>query len=71
MLANLGVPLGVISSAVYHPFLEWCLEAWGLRDDFAAVITSAGCGFYKSHPGIYQCALDALGAAPHEARACR
>jgi len=67
MLANLRVPLGVISSAVYHPFLEWCLEAWGLREHFATVVTSASCGFYKSHPGIYQCALDALNVAPQEA----
>ncbi len=66
MLANLGVPLAVISSAVYHPFLEWCLEAWELRDDFVAVISSASCGYYKSHPGIYHCALAALGRAPHE-----
>ncbi len=66
MLANLGVPLAVISSAVYHPFLEWCLEAWELRDDFVVVVSSASCGYYKSHPGIYHCALSALGRAPHE-----
>jgi len=66
MLANLGVPLAVISSAVYHPFLEWCLEAWELRDDFIAVVSSASSGYYKSHPGIYHCALAALGRAPQE-----
>lgn len=65
-LREAGVPLAVISSAVYHPFLEWCLETWGLRDAFVAVVSSASCGYYKSHPGIYRCALDALGCQPHE-----
>lgn len=65
-LAAAGVPMAVISNAVYHPFIEWCLADWGLRDAFTAVISSASCGFYKSHEGIYTCTLAALGVAPHE-----
>lgn len=64
--ADAGIPLAVVSNAVYHPFLERCLAEWDLADAFAAVITSASCGYYKSHAGIYCCALDALGVAPEE-----
>jgi len=60
------IPMAVISNAVYHPFIEWCLNDWGIRDAFAAVISSASCGYYKSHDGIYSCALEALGIAPGE-----
>lgn len=63
-LGNAGLPLAVISNAVYHPFLEWCLADWQLADAFTAVISSASCGYYKSHDGIYRCALEALGAPP-------
>ncbi|MCA1666238.1 MAG: HAD family hydrolase [Thermomicrobia bacterium] len=65
-LAAAGIPMAVISNAVYHPFIEWCLDDWGLHDAFAAVISSASCGYYKSHDGIYTCALAALGVAPGE-----
>lgn len=64
-LAAASVPMAVISNAVYHPFLEWCLDDWGLRDAFTAVISSASCGYYKSHAGIYTCAIEALGVVPH------
>jgi FMN phosphatase YigB (HAD superfamily) len=63
-LAAAQMPMAVISNAVYHPFIEWCLDDWGLRDAFAAIISSASCGYYKSHDGIYTCAMDALGVAP-------
>jgi FMN phosphatase YigB (HAD superfamily) len=56
----------VVSSAIYHPFLEWTLERFGILDAFEMVITSASCGFYKSRPEIYQHALDALSIAPDE-----
>jgi putative hydrolase of the HAD superfamily len=61
-VAETGTPLGVVSSAVYPPFLEWALERFGIRDVFADVTTSAGAGFYKSNPEIYRRALAALGA---------
>lgn len=63
-LAAMGVPLGIVSSAVYHPFLEWSLERFGLRDAFGDVTTSASAGFYKSRPELFWHASRALGAAP-------
>jgi HAD superfamily hydrolase (TIGR01509 family) len=59
-----GVPLGIVSSAVYHPFLEWTLESFGIREAFSAIVTSASAGFYKSRPEIYEHAAEALGASP-------
>jgi FMN phosphatase YigB (HAD superfamily) len=59
-----GVPIGIVSSAVYHPFLEWTLEAFGIRDAFAVVITSASAGFYKSRAELYVHAAKLLGATP-------
>ena len=63
-LREANVRLGIVSSAVYHPFLEWTLAKFGLRDAFADVTTSASAGYYKSRPEIYRHALAALGAAP-------
>lgn len=56
-----GFRLGVISSAVFHPFLEWSLEQFGIADCFEFVITSASAGFYKSSPRIYEHALNLAG----------
>src|SRR5688572_22569840 len=57
-LRSAGARIAVVSSAVYHPFLEWALEAASLLDQLEAVVTSASCGFYKSRPEIYWTALD-------------
>jgi HAD superfamily hydrolase (TIGR01509 family) len=65
-LALDGFTLGIVSSAVYPPFLDWTLDAFGIRDAFSSVVTSAGAGYYKSRPEIYRVALDALGATPAE-----
>lgn len=59
-----GLPLAIVSNAVYHPFLEWSLEQFGLRDAFALVTTSASAGLYKSRTEIYQQTLERLGAVP-------
>jgi len=59
-----GVSIGVVSSAVYHPFLEWTLEKFGICHLFRVIVTSASAGFYKSRPEIYLHAADALGADP-------
>src|SRR5205085_260190 len=59
-----GVPIGIISSAVYHPFLEWTLDDFGIRDAFRVVITSASAGFYKSRPELFWHAAEALGGVP-------
>jgi HAD superfamily hydrolase (TIGR01509 family) len=63
-LVDHGATLGVVSSAVYHPFLEWSLERLGMRSAFTVVTTSASAGFYKSRPEIFVRALRALDAAP-------
>lgn len=57
-----NVKLGVVSSAVYHPFLEWSLEKFGIKCAFDTIVTSASSGFYKSRTEIYEVALQQLGA---------
>jgi len=59
-----GVSLGIISSAVYHPFLEWTLAEFDLREAFLAVVTSASAGLYKSRPELFWHAAAAIGSEP-------
>lgn len=59
-----GVTIGVVSSAVYHPFLEWALDAFGVLPAIRAIVTSASVGFYKSRPEIYELAAAAIDADP-------
>ena len=66
-LHDRGCTLAVVSSAIYPPFLEWTLEAFGIRDCFATVVTSAAAGYYKSDPAIYQHALADTGFTPGDA----
>jgi FMN phosphatase YigB (HAD superfamily) len=61
-----GIPVGVVSSAVYHPFLEWTLEKFGISDAIQVIVTSASAGFYKSRPEIYWHAAELIGAAPKQ-----
>jgi HAD superfamily hydrolase (TIGR01509 family) len=61
-----GVPMGIVSSAVFHPFLEWTLESFGIRDAFDVVITSASAGYYKSRTELYVHAAELLGATPEQ-----
>jgi FMN phosphatase YigB (HAD superfamily) len=63
-LADAGVALGVISSAVYSPFLPWALDRFGILGRFGAVVTSASSGYYKSRPEIYWETLAMLSASP-------
>jgi putative hydrolase of the HAD superfamily len=65
-LRERGIALGVVSSAVYHPFLEWSLSTFGILDAFDAIVTSASCGYYKSSPLIYHHAATRLEATPGE-----
>jgi FMN phosphatase YigB (HAD superfamily) len=60
-LAAAGVKLGVVSSAVYHPFLEWSLDRLGVRQAFAVVTSSASAGYYKSRPEIFWRTIESLG----------
>jgi FMN phosphatase YigB (HAD superfamily) len=66
-LQRAGVRLGIISSAVYHPFLEWSLESFGVAGSFTSVVTSASAGFYKSRTEIYAHALELLDVQPGRA----
>jgi FMN phosphatase YigB (HAD superfamily) len=52
-IRDTGIRLGVVSSAVYHPFLEWALQKFGFNASFEAVSTSAATGYYKSRPEIF------------------
>lgn len=63
-IAEAGIRLGVVSSAVYHPFLEWTLDEFGVKDAFTTIVTSASAGFYKSRPEIYLHAAELLAAQP-------
>jgi HAD superfamily hydrolase (TIGR01509 family) len=66
-LRRAGIRLGIVSSAVYHPFLEWALERFGVAGSFTSVVTSASAGFYKSRTEIYAHALEQLGSDPARA----
>lgn len=63
-LAGTGLRLGIISNAVYHPFLEWSLAKFGISDQFDVVVTSASAGYYKSRPELYHFTLERLGSDP-------
>jgi len=65
-LSEAGLTLGVVSSAAHHGFLEWSLAEYGMVDCFAAIVTSADSGHYKSTPRIYEHALRLLGATAPE-----
>lgn len=56
-IAERGIEVGIVSSAVYHPFLEWTLERFGVLDTLSFVMTSASSGYYKSDPEIYRAAM--------------
>jgi FMN phosphatase YigB (HAD superfamily) len=62
-LIGAGVPVGIISSAVYHPFLEWSLARFGLLQRLAFIATSASVGYYKSDVRIYHQAYRGASAA--------
>jgi len=62
-LADDGLKLGIISNAIYHPFLDWSLEKFGIADAFELVVTSASAGLYKSRVELYQYTTDELGSS--------
>lgn len=65
-LHEAGFALGIVSSAVYHPFLIWVLERFAILPMFQTIVTSASTGFYKSRPEIYQHALRNLDVSAAE-----
>ncbi len=62
-LHSAGVRVGIVSSAIYHPFLVWSLQRLGLEQFFQTVVTSASAGFYKSRPEIFHYAAGELHVA--------
>lgn len=62
-----GLRVGVISSAIYHPFLDWVMTAFGLNDSVDFVISSASAGIYKSNPALYTQVLAEAGIPPESA----
>ncbi len=58
------IPVVVVSSAVYHEFLVWTLEMFGISQNVQAIISSARAGIYKSSPDIYIYAASTLGVEP-------
>lgn len=62
-----GHTLAVVSSAAYHPFLEWTLEHHNMRHAFSVIVTSASCGIYKSNPAIYRHVVDMIGVTVRDA----
>ncbi|MFW6075172.1 MAG: HAD family hydrolase [Chloroflexota bacterium] len=65
-LAASGRHIVVISSAIYHPFLEWTLDKFGISKDVDSIVTSASCGWYKSSPKIYEHVLNEWQLSPRE-----
>lgn len=65
-LHEAGFALGIVSSAVYHPFLVWVLDRFAILPLFETIVTSASTGFYKSRPEIYRHALRDLDIAATE-----
>lgn len=61
-----GIPLGVISAAVHHEYLEWTLEKFQIREAFTLVVTTASAGLYKTRPELYQGTVAALGSVPEQ-----
>lgn len=61
-LAAHGITIGIVSSAVYHPFLEWTLDRFGVAEDLGFIMTSASSGYYKSDPEIYRAAMRQAGS---------
>jgi putative hydrolase of the HAD superfamily len=64
-LAAIGLRLGVVSN--WDVALTGYLEELGLREHFAAIVTSAEAGAPKPDPRIFELALERLGVAPERA----
>ena len=63
-IASEGIPLGIVSIAIYHPFLLWVLDDFGIAEHFSSVTTSARAGFYKNRPEIFWRALEDVSGDP-------
>jgi putative hydrolase of the HAD superfamily len=66
-LEQMGCRLAIVSNAAHAPFLEWALEAQGVRGHFSSVVVSAEVGVRKPRPEIFEAALRAVGARAGDA----
>ncbi|MFD1571345.1 HAD family hydrolase [Halorubrum laminariae] len=57
-------PVGLLSNCAVPELVPKTLIRAGLRGEFDAVTTSAGCGWRKPHPKAFEATADALGVAP-------
>ena len=67
LLSEAGIRLGIVSAAIYHPFLEWTLEKFGIADRFEFVVTTASAGKYKSDPALYSDVIQQAGVKSEHA----
>jgi len=58
--------LGLVSNAGDHRDVLQLVEKFDLSPYFEFILTSAGCGYRKPHPRIFQLALEKLNAKPEE-----
>lgn len=58
--------LGLVSNAGDHRDVLQLVEKFSLGSFFEFILTSAGCGYRKPHPRIFQLALEKLNAKPGE-----
>jgi HAD superfamily hydrolase (TIGR01549 family) len=58
--------LGVVSNYPSHRIVSKTLERFGLRQYFSTVVVSGKLGWLKPHPGVYQHALEQIGARAQE-----
>ncbi len=58
--------LGLLSNAGDHRDVLQLVEKFDLSPYFEFILTSAGCGYRKPHPRIFQLALEKLNARPEE-----
>ena len=58
--------LGIVSNAGDHRDVVQLVEKFKLAPYFEFVLTSAGCGYRKPHPKIFQLALEMINARPDE-----
>lgn len=57
-LLEQGYKLGVISNVSDDRNAQALIDQWQLRPLFEYIVTSAGCGYRKPHPHIFQLSLD-------------
>jgi len=60
------VKLGLVSNFTDISFVEEALETLGIHDFFDSITISAGCGWRKPHPRIFEILLRDLGVKPEE-----